>query len=710
MRDAKARVEQFRRLISAENARDEFDVNLRPFARPVADPSLMLMRVRVMPDGTPGRPSARLFWERAFESADLPDDPARRLRNLQEDGVVDAGWLAEAMAGKDLHARVDRLDQLFFGQRVFAGASDADLPQALVAVRALPRFRMLMLALERMGVRGGSVYATAAHQADRLSTLDGRRAWIGLGEFQGALAMLERLVVVHSLKGPAAEALVSSLCAIALNDDGEYAGAIVRWIDRDLSVALDWAKDGDTDAQLVHSLAGRMDPDAGATKVTWEGRSYLADLVAPEQRRLARVREKIGSSPFQMAVEVEHLATRLSAPSVSQATVTASIAALKKIASIPTPREKKAVAVLPPMVELPKNTTAEVAARAVEELSKIKQDKDLKRAARAAAPLFPLSDELLAHSLMSTAYALYLGGPEGTALLGGDPSRRHDFGLDKIGERRIRAAWVMPAQATSPDAPWHGAGSLLGLDAALASLALRRIDTGDVPPMPVLASPDRETFVRTVAMLNPFDLNDAGRDAIVAALGRGRARLAAITEHPADFDEAADLIRMDGWRRRAVRWAIANDRTLVASFFSLVEITRLGDLPASVSLDRWGLASEAFDACMCTESPQPGRVIVASGRPQLGLLSAEVADVNLRVVEMLARLRLPAALARAVLAAAVQDFVDSVKPIHPNDWLAMVRTAQAIPDDRLDDYVAALTADGPLVPERTPAGAEGGVR
>jgi hypothetical protein len=33
---------------------------------------------------------------------------------------------------------------------------------------------------------------------------------------------------------------------------------------------------------------------------------------------------------------------------------------------------------------------------------------------------------------------------------------------------------------------------------------------------------------------------------------------------------------MDGWRRRAGRWAIAHDAALVPSFFSLTELLYLG--------------------------------------------------------------------------------------------------------------------------------------
>ena len=119
------------------------------------------------------------------------------------------------------------------------------------------------------------------------------------------------------------------------------------------------------------------------------------------------------------------------------------------------------------------------------------------------------------------------------------------------------------------------------------------------------------------------------------------------------------------------------------------------------------MASDASDACACVEAPQPGRAAIVVGRPQLGLLAAEVADINLHVAEVLGARHLPASLAPGVLAGAIQDYIDQVRPLHASDWLTLVRAAQAIPDDRLDDYVAALTSNGPLAPER-PTGAPDG--
>jgi hypothetical protein len=54
----------------------------------------------------------------------------------------------------------------------------------------------------------------------------------------------------------------------------------------------------------------------------------------------------------------------------------------------------------------------------------------------------------------------------------------------------------------------------------------------------------------------------------------------------------------------------------------------------------------------------------------------------------------------AVLSFAAWDVVASAPMIDEDDWLAVIRAAQALPHDRIADYVSALTADGPLVPVR----------
>ncbi len=738
MPDPAARIDQFKALLSAAAAREEWVVNLRPFSQPVHDVTQLLTRVRVQLTGAPAPPSARLFWQHALEAEDIPDDPARLLRNAQEEGVIDAGWLAQIICVQDLRARAERLDQLSFAQRAFAATPDAQLPDALVAVRVLPRFRMLMLTLERMGVRDPRVYVAAARHAGELLPVDGRRAFVALGQFQGALAVLSRLVRVHGLAASAAEPLVASLSGVTFHNDGSYHGGVARWIDRALAPALQWPAGADADVELVRALAGVAGPVAGLTKVSWEGRTYRVDLVAPEQHRLTRALEKMASPSLRAALELEHAATKLAAQAATVSDVRAAVAALRSVSSALPKVDKKQV-VLAPGVDASKNPT-DIVYSAIVDLSRITQDKDVKKAAGPAESVSSLGDDLLAQALMSIAYALEIGDPDGTTLMGGDPSRRHDFGLAAKGIPRIRGAWAEPRDVSTAGVPRHVEGSLLGLDVGLSVLALRRIDSGEVPPRPTMTGPDREVFVKTVAMINPLDLTDAGRDAIVAAMVRGRARVAALSASQggvrtegasasqvgvraegasagqadarmdperalAGWEEAADQIRMDGWRRRAGRWALTHDAALLPSLFSLVELIGLGGPTADLPLDRWGMTAMPGDGCLCVTAPVSGRVPLVSGRPQLGLVATQVADINLRIAAHLGSLGLPASLARGVLSAAVQDFVDQARPIHPSDWLTLVRTAQAISDDRLDDYVAALTADGPLVPEQSTAAA-----
>ena len=51
-----------------------------------------------------------------------------------------------------------------------------------------------------------------------------------MAQFQGVLALLQRMVAVETIDVSKAEALLIDVLRVPLNADGAYAGAIARWI------------------------------------------------------------------------------------------------------------------------------------------------------------------------------------------------------------------------------------------------------------------------------------------------------------------------------------------------------------------------------------------------------------------------------------------------------------------------------------------------
>jgi hypothetical protein len=693
--DASIRVDRFKALASlASVAFHEWHANKTPFTRPPQDLLSMFSRVQVSATGRPGFPARRTVWARAFDSADLPDEPARELTNVEEDTLIDAAWLAEAMlSGVEARSRMERLDQFAFGHRVFAAADVVTLPDVLVALRAFPRFRMLMLTLERIGVGRPSVYASMARQAQRLSSLDGPRAYTALAQFQGAIALITRLASVGTIDRATAEMLLVTLGAVPFNQDRRCFGAFAQWLQLQLRPAL--PAGNDMEGVLLEALAGAPGK-VSTSRVAWEGQLYRFDLVTSEARRLRRIRERQGGASIDVALDLHAIAQRLAAETIALNDIQPAIAALKILVFA---KPKTGTAERPAAaVGMPRDPQ-ETVDRAIRNLAKIRTPTDLRHAAQAAEPLSELADDVLGEVLLSFSYAADLGDPEGTARFAANLARRHDFGFAaKDHETRVRTAWALPRQMFEAGVPWHVKGAVLGLDIALAPLALRRIHTDPLTSAPTISTLERATFATSLALINPFALHDPARDAIAEAVARGQRRVEALKGGDKDVHALAREIAMDGWRVRALRWTIGRDPDRLGSLFSMTDLLYLGG-GADVDLSPWGMSALASLGCICTRLAAPGLSAALIGRGQLGLLATTVADLNLRVAVILRELQLPAALVKSVLAAAVQDFLDRVRPSDVDDWLTLVRTAQGVSRERVEDYVAAATVDGPLEPE-----------
>jgi hypothetical protein len=309
-------------------------------------------------------------------------------------------------------------------------------------------------------------------------------------------------------------------------------------------------------------------------------------------------------------------------------------------------------------------------------------------------------DRSLAEALISIVYAVHLGDPEGPAVTSGNVALRHEFGITAVSsDSRAADPWQLPIERFDGRAAWRIRGSMLGLEAALGRLTLRRLDPTSMPAEPKLGSQDHQTVVLTAALLNAFRVTDSGRDQIAAALARGRARITALTTGPSQADDVARAAGLSEWRHQALKWSLAQGRA-VLSQFSLLEVFWAGSIEGEATdrLRAWGAAALPLTGCLCLDMPQPAAWEDYGGR-QMPVLATRGADVALQVADALAALQLPASLAPALSAFVTQDVLEHAQLAYQDDWQEFGRAAKEIPRERLVDYIAALTAGGPLVGE-----------
>jgi hypothetical protein len=309
--------------------------------------------------------------------------------------------------------------------------------------------------------------------------------------------------------------------------------------------------------------------------------------------------------------------------------------------------------------------------------------------------------EKIAAALLAMIYAPALGDPEGPALLGGDIAQRHDFGLvGAAGMRREFIAWSLPREQVGDGSPWHVEGSILGLDLALARLALRRIADNEMPMAPTINLNDQLTFARTVMALNPRALRDQDRDRIVAAITRGRDRVRAAGAHLPAVLALAIEAQLSPSVRQTLAWTTTRTPDAVPALFGLRDLFWLGkpELPRE-TLDQWGVYAESLNSRLRTAMPAPAPWENFGGRPDGGLIATQTPDLILRLAEETARMKLPAQLVPGLLMYAAQDYWHDVDSRFPDDWPAMARQALALSPSRVEDYVAALAGGGPLRPQ-----------
>jgi hypothetical protein len=337
---------------------------------------------------------------------------------------------------------------------------------------------------------------------------------------------------------------------------------------------------------------------------------------------------------------------------------------------------------------------ADLAASEFRRLRRIRRAQDEDEVSQALRASSSRDVSPLARSLIAIVYASALGDPESAAATGGPVWRRHRFGPGAPSPRNEGVAWRLATEVFGPGG-WHLLGSLLRLDIALAHLALRRIDATEMPLPSSLGTRDRRTLAIGVALIDRPAPADADLKAVAAAIARGRARAGALAADAALLEPMAADAGLSEWRTSAARWMLATEPARASSIFTTLELFRLG---GGAAPSAFGSAAVPLDGCFCLRMPPTSAWEELAGRPSTGQLATEMADVMLRSAEALAARGLPAVLLRGVAAYAMQDVIDRARPAYFDDWLPIAFAARDLDDERLDDYVAALAAGGPLVP------------
>ena len=303
----------------------------------------------------------------------------------------------------------------------------------------------------------------------------------------------------------------------------------------------------------------------------------------------------------------------------------------------------------------------------------------------------------LVAALRTMVYAPALGDPEGPVTLSPDVVTRHDFGGSRTSPRRD-FAWAPATEHTG--GPWHVGGSLFALDLALGRSALRRLSADEMPAVPTINLNDQLTLARTATVLGPARFDDATRDELAAAITRGQQRVAEAGANVGALlalgEEAGGLTAAD---RQALSWTLESMPEAGAGLFSLRDLLWLGrPRVAPAALARWGVISDPVDGRLGTRFDPPVPWDHLAGRPDTGVLATQVPDLTLRLVQITAEKRVPAALIPALLQFATLDYWHDVEARFADDWPAMARGALSLPATRVEDYTAALGSGGPLRP------------
>jgi hypothetical protein len=470
--------------------------------------------------------------------------------------------------------------------------------------------------------------------------------------------------------------LAATLVAVEAGD-GEYLGAMARWIGEELAPALHAAAGASVEAAVLRSWSGPRETPP-AQPLSWEGQQYLVDPIDAELDRLRRLRAIQGPSGLDEALALSRaLASVASAPGGDAARAAASALAGPASALVATPDGP--LPALDPVDEVVGRLTSALAGGR----------HDAKAMGAALAPLWRHVDRALARALVSLAYTRHLGDPDTSVLTGDGLAERHEFGPPGMPS----SAWSRPRDG-GDETGRHLHGGLVGLDLALARLSLRRLSTDAIPPARTANENTIDEVRQTVTLSFRQPPTEAEVGAVAAALDKGRARVEAAERDAGALDRLAVEARVSEGRRSVLAWMVREEPDAVLAVFAPAELRRLGTedpLPSA-----FGTSAADLGGCWCLRVPPARPWEHVSARPGQPRVAAQAVDLGLRLAAEMRALRLPAAVYPSLLALAAEEFLDRAATRFAEDWPALVEAAATLGRERVEDYVSGLAGTGPL--------------
>jgi hypothetical protein len=673
-----------------------------PFLRLGADPTLLLASA---PIGADGHVFGTVdYWRALTGSDDLPDS-LDGWKDLAESDPITLPELLTLVTPLSLPGRQLTVASISCASRIATRFPQTTLADRVFMTRASRRFpALVLLTLERADIRDWQTWVALVRRARQLDrSLDDVGFDSTLTLFQAPIALIERALRARALDHAKAESLLTDLAALSADHD-RYGREVADWTAASLLPALGYqaGKDGtQAEGVLLEALSGLSGPSAAAPVIVqWEGHSYRLDQAAPELARLTDIRSSQQGNTLDTALTLSRIGADLeSAREVAQ--VRSSEQELRDLSSALVPIEASELTT----VEAPPDVDG-IVRQALADLERVRGRSDVKRAAAVGERLRRLENAVLADVLSSIVYALALGDPEGRTFLAGNVARRHDFGRHLVTPiERERTRWMLPFETAGDGEPWHVRGALLGLDIGLGRLALRRMQ-GDLPDLhPTISQADRRVLTDSLVLIASVDLDESRARRVLEWLRTGRERLTSWTV--ATQTAVSSRLAVGERRVQAAAWTAAQEPAALPQLFTLTELVLLGRDGDEPVPSEWGVSRMPLDGALGLSFPDPPAPHRYSGRSGAGLMATRVADVSLRVLEVLNERHLPITLAPGVLAAALQDVLDGARLAYFDDWLSFAREVQSIGDEQFSDYISALTARGPLVPAETGSGTDG---